>query len=223
MSRFRRYRPSGSMLVALLALVMATTGSAVAASLITSKQIKDGTIQTADISKKARTGLKGQRGAAGAQGPQGVTGAKGDKGDKGDTGAAGANGTNGAAGAPGTARAYAVVDPAGASSLVAAQTKNFVAISRTNPGWYCLTPAAGINPATTPAMASVEFGQTATPEGGASAMVDMRTIACPTGDYAVFTQRQITGSADKNNVVNAQQVATPAAQSNTVGFIIIVP
>jgi hypothetical protein len=41
----RHFRPSGSMLVALLALVLAMTGSAVAASLITSKQIKDGTIR----------------------------------------------------------------------------------------------------------------------------------------------------------------------------------
>src|SRR3977135_3105610 len=87
MSRFRRHRPSGSMLVALLALVMATTGSAVAASLITSKQIKDGTIQTKDTPKSARPNLKGQPGAAGAQGLQGVAGAKGDKGDKGDPGA----------------------------------------------------------------------------------------------------------------------------------------
>ena len=82
---------------------MATTGSAVAASLITSKQIKDGSIEVKDLSKKAKKALKGkaavgQRGANGAQGPQGAQGApgaqgaqgeagpKGDKGDKGDTG-----------------------------------------------------------------------------------------------------------------------------------------
>jgi hypothetical protein len=76
------------MLVALLALVMATTGSAVAASLITSAQIKDGTIQTKDVSKKAKAALKGKAGAAGAQGIQGAQGLKGDKGDKGDTGPA---------------------------------------------------------------------------------------------------------------------------------------
>jgi len=81
MRRFRRFRPSGSMLVATLALVMATTGSAVAASLITTKQIKNGTIQTKDISKKARKALKGQRGLQGVQGVQGVQGDKGDRGD----------------------------------------------------------------------------------------------------------------------------------------------
>src|SRR3954447_25854069 len=98
MSRLRHLKPSGSMLVALVALVMATTGSAVAASLITSKQIKDGTITAKDINKKAlkslkgKTGKSGATGAAGSQGPvgpkgsDGAAGAKGDKGDKGDAG-----------------------------------------------------------------------------------------------------------------------------------------
>src|SRR4030088_2003636 len=98
MSRLRRFRPSGSMLVALLALVMATTGSAVAASLITSAQIKDGTIQTRDISKKAQAALKGNAGAAGAQGSQGPQGLKGDKGDKGGAGPKGDKGDAGAKG-----------------------------------------------------------------------------------------------------------------------------
>src|SRR5215212_8370748 len=94
MSRLRRFRPSGSMVVALLALVMAMSGSAVAASLITSKQIKDGTIQTKDISKKARTALKATRGsvgpagATGPAGPIGPMGAQGEKGDKGEPGPA---------------------------------------------------------------------------------------------------------------------------------------
>jgi hypothetical protein len=98
MSRLRRYRPSGSMLVALLAFVIATTGSAVAASLITSAQIKDGTIQTKDISKKAQTALKGKRGAAGARGLQGSKGDTGPKGDQGLTGDAGPRGDQGAKG-----------------------------------------------------------------------------------------------------------------------------
>jgi hypothetical protein len=101
MIRLRRYRPSGSMLVALLALVMATTGSAVAASLITSQQIKNGTIQTADISKKAQKTLKGKRGATGAQGAQGPQGLKGDTGPKGDTGASGPKGDTGQIGPAG--------------------------------------------------------------------------------------------------------------------------
>jgi hypothetical protein len=93
------------MLVALLALVLAMSGSAVAASLITSKQIKDGTIQTKDLSKKALTALKtsrggpagatGQQGAQGSPGPEGPQGEKGDKGDKGEPGAKGEQGPAG--------------------------------------------------------------------------------------------------------------------------------
>jgi hypothetical protein len=98
MSPLKRFRPSGSMVVALVALVVATTGSAVAASLITSAQIKNGTIQTKDISKKTLKALKGKQGATGAvggpgaagpagpQGPQGTQGEKGEKGLQGDRG-----------------------------------------------------------------------------------------------------------------------------------------
>jgi hypothetical protein len=118
MSRLSRFTPSGSLLVALVALVMATTGSAVAASLITSKQIKDGAIQTRDISKNARMQLKGERGpggppgaegAPGAQGtpgpsgPQGTPGPKGDKGEQGPKGEKGDDGSIGATGATGPA------------------------------------------------------------------------------------------------------------------------
>src|SRR4051812_18379091 len=74
--------PSPSMLIALAALVMATTGSAIAAKhyLITStKQIKPSVL----------TKLKGNRGPRGLTGLQGVTGA---------TGVTGANGTTGANG-----------------------------------------------------------------------------------------------------------------------------
>jgi hypothetical protein len=101
MERFRNRTPSPAIVVALLALVMASTGSAVAASLITSKQIKDGTIQTRDISRKALASLRTTAAVApapaptGPAGPQGATGAKGDKGDKGDTGDQGLRGPTG--------------------------------------------------------------------------------------------------------------------------------
>jgi hypothetical protein len=80
------------MAVALVALLVAMSGSAVAASLITSKQIKDGTIQTKDLSKRARSALNG------AKGPGGPQGAPGPQGLKGDTGSAGAAGKDGAPG-----------------------------------------------------------------------------------------------------------------------------
>ena len=104
MLKGRRFSPA--MIVAMIALAVALSGTAVAGTtkLITGSQIANGTIKLADIHSSVKTALKGQTGATGAQGapgaqgpvgPQGATGAKGDtgavgvsgaKGDKGDTG-----------------------------------------------------------------------------------------------------------------------------------------
>jgi hypothetical protein len=85
--------------VAFLALFLVLGGgSAYAAATLAPKnsvgsaQVINGSLQTKDLSKKARKALRGARGprglrgAAGAQGAQGIQGVKGDKGDKGDTG-----------------------------------------------------------------------------------------------------------------------------------------
>jgi hypothetical protein len=77
MKRLLRHRPSSGLVVAIVAVVLASTGSAIAASQITSKQIKNGTIQLADISKSARKSLEGGRGPEGAPGAPGPAGAPG--------------------------------------------------------------------------------------------------------------------------------------------------
>jgi hypothetical protein len=90
------------MVVACLALFVASTGTSIAAShyLITStKQIKPSVI-------KALKGAKGPRG-------QSVTGLTGAQGPKGDTGATGAAGAAGAAGAQGAAGAAGAQGPSG--------------------------------------------------------------------------------------------------------------
>jgi Collagen triple helix repeat (20 copies) len=101
MLKGRRFTPA--MIVAMIALAVALSGTAVAGTtkLITGSQIANGTIKLADIHSSAKSALKGERGATGAQGPvgaqgaqgaqgpagpQGATGAKGDKGDKGTSG-----------------------------------------------------------------------------------------------------------------------------------------
>jgi hypothetical protein len=86
--------PSGSLIIALLALFVVLGSSAVAASLVTSKQIQDGTIQAKDISKKARASFSGKPGPAGPQGTQGPQGVQGPKGDMGAAGKDGANGVD---------------------------------------------------------------------------------------------------------------------------------
>jgi hypothetical protein len=50
-----RFRPSPALFVALLAVVLVGIGSATAASLITSSQIKNGTIKKVDLSKKLKS------------------------------------------------------------------------------------------------------------------------------------------------------------------------
>ena len=72
----RKLKPRApGLLIALVVLaVAATSGSAVAGSLITSKQIKNGTIKFKDMNKGARAKLAGDTGPQGPQGPQGVPG-----------------------------------------------------------------------------------------------------------------------------------------------------
>lgn len=94
--------PSPAMGVATVALLLSTTGGAVAATIISSSSqikngavtgadIKNGTIKSADIATGTRKALRGKDGAPGATGPTGPAGAAG------------------AAGAPGTALAFARV------------------------------------------------------------------------------------------------------------------
>jgi hypothetical protein len=84
----RRRHPSATMIVALLALVAASAGVGNAAtSLITGKQIKDGSVTGKDIKNKSvplsklsgklPAGKTGPAGAAGATGPAGPAGATG--------------------------------------------------------------------------------------------------------------------------------------------------
>lgn len=129
----RRLTPSASLAVAILALVVAMSGSAVAASLITGKQIKDGTIQIKDISKRAQTKLA-TKASAGAPGPQGPTGPQGDagaQGSKGDTGAQGEKGV------PGEAVAYANIKPDGSVEPGQSRGITDAMVDRTSEGIFC--------------------------------------------------------------------------------------
>jgi hypothetical protein len=60
-----------------LAVALVTASSSTAAFVVTSKNIKNGTIQLVDISPKAKKALRGQRGPQGTQGAQGPQGAQG--------------------------------------------------------------------------------------------------------------------------------------------------
>jgi hypothetical protein len=91
-----RHRPSPALVLSIIALVVACTGTAVAVqSLVTSAQIKNGTIKLKDLSPGVRKALLsnvGATGPAGAKGTNGIKGSTGPTGLKGATGATGATG-----------------------------------------------------------------------------------------------------------------------------------
>jgi len=104
--------------VAYLALFFALGGTSMAAvnalpkNSVGSSQIKNGSIQKVDISKRTVSSLRGLRGP---RGPAGATGAAGSTGATGATGAPGAKGDKGDPGTPATAL-WAVVGSDGSTA-----------------------------------------------------------------------------------------------------------
>jgi hypothetical protein len=116
--------------VALIALLVALSGSTYAANAVTTKlrpknsvgsaQVINGSLQKVDFSKKVK-GARGAQGAQGAAGPAGSAGPQGLKGDTGDPGAPGQPGAQGPQGptgiaidrSPPAAAALATLDSAG--------------------------------------------------------------------------------------------------------------
>ena len=115
--------------LAMLALFLALGGTTYAASTaligkntVASPQVVNGSLQTKDLSAKARKALKGNRGLrglTGAQGAKGVTGAQGVQGN------------------PGQAVAYALLSAAGA--VDASHSKNITSanVRHAGAGVYC--------------------------------------------------------------------------------------
>jgi hypothetical protein len=66
-----------SAIIAGVVAMLVSSASATAAFVVTSKNIKNGTIQTVDLSAKAKKALKGKAGRAGARGPAGPQGPAG--------------------------------------------------------------------------------------------------------------------------------------------------
>jgi hypothetical protein len=90
------------LVIALVVALVAGTTGAVAGSLITSKDIENGTIKGKDLNKKLRSKIgqsgTGTAGAPGQTGPQGTAGPAGPSGPAGTTGPAGPDGTTGPTG-----------------------------------------------------------------------------------------------------------------------------
>ena len=101
-----------ALIAAIVAAVVAAASGTAATIVVTSKNIKNGTIQTVDISAKAKRALKGNRGLRGLQGSSGPAGPAG------VAGAAGPQGIQGLPGRPGIS-GYQVVEQETASDAVA--------------------------------------------------------------------------------------------------------
>jgi hypothetical protein len=187
MTRIPRTLPV--VLVAAVILALSLSGGAMAAKLITGKQIKDNSVTTADIKNgslksldlSAATIAELQNGATGPQGPAGADGATGPAGPQGPAGAAGA------AGAPGSARAYAHVS---ANGTVDRQSGGLTAASP-NPGTLCVT-VPGLDPSSTSFVVSPDYSQNST-----SATIQAYVEAYPSGCLSpAFGVRTFIRAAD---------------------------
>jgi hypothetical protein len=124
-----------TVLISVVASLVITGGVATAGSLITSKQIKNGAITEAKLSKKVKlklnnvgangrdgaNGIAGASGVNGSNGLDGVNGQNGAKGDRGATGDTGAQGIQGAKGATGDTGAQGIQGAKGATGDTGAQ------------------------------------------------------------------------------------------------------
>jgi hypothetical protein len=78
-----------ALIAAIVSAVVAAASGTAATIVVTSKNIENGTIQTVDISAKAKRALKGNRGPRGFVGLQGEEGPEGHQGPQGPQGIAG--------------------------------------------------------------------------------------------------------------------------------------
>jgi Collagen triple helix repeat (20 copies) len=99
-----------ALIAAVVAAIVAAASGTAATIVVTSKNIKNGTIQTVDISAKAQRALAGKRGPIGRRGAQGTPGAQGPQGAQGPPGAPGTPGTPGPPGLTNADQWYFVRD-----------------------------------------------------------------------------------------------------------------
>lgn len=219
-------RLSYSNVIASLALFVALGGASYAAvalpaNSVGTTQLKKSAVSAAKLKRNAVSSAKVkdgslQRGdfASGTllQGPQGLQGVQGPKGDPGQNGAPGAPGEKGE---PGTARAFAFIDPTCVGvgfPCPITQAKNVVGARRVIGGVYCVEVAPGIDPDTSGAAVGVDFFNTASPEGNATAMIHSDDEGnCGASGFLVSTLRLPTSAPVISQF------------ANDVGFWLLVP
>ncbi|MDQ6822409.1 MAG: hypothetical protein M3076_19090 [Actinomycetota bacterium] len=165
-----------SNIIALVALFVALGGTSYAAialpaGSVGTKQLRNGAVTAAKVRKGSLLAKDFQSG----QLPQGPQGSQGPQGPQGNPGPAG------------TARAYALVDSSGSFEPSVAHP-GFTDVSSPAIGFYCLTPAAGISPAQSPAVATADWNLS--PDGPSMALYRSTTVGspiCSPSQYEVVT------------------------------------
>jgi hypothetical protein len=192
MRSIRKCLPSPAMIVACAALIIALGGVSYAAAVLPKNSV--GTTQ---LQKRAVTASKLHQGAV--SGPKVKNGTllavdfkagQLPRGSQGPQGPEGPQGVQGVQGVPGpSVRAYAHVEDDG-PALVAARTKNFTSVTHAgaaNSGRYCLTPAAGIDPNTVPAVVSPDHGLSSGSD--LATYVEQPSAFCAASQFEVLTQQ----------------------------------
>jgi hypothetical protein len=177
----RGRRPSASLIVATIALMVAVGGTGYAAfrlpaGSVGTPQLKDGAVTARKVrvhSLLAKDFKPGQlRTGAGST--------------TGGTGSPGAVGGTGPAGPQGTARAYGLISSAG--SLSTSRSKGITAVSRPAVGIFCITLASSIPASTTTAVATPDEGDASSTDK-AVAHINSSAPDCPAGDLEVVMRR----------------------------------
>ncbi len=225
----RQWWPTPSIVLAVAALFVVLGGSAVAANglihasdiapgAVTSRAIKNGSVEPRNLSTATRALLVGDPGAAGAKGdsgssgapgangangPNGANGAKGAdgvNGTSGATGTAGVNGTNGAnglSGADGADGADGVNGANGANGANGPNGANGVDGTDGVDGAKGSNGTNGVNGTNgTIAPLSAKQGETLLPTG--SGLTTVVELAIPAGNFVVLAKTQLshTGAGD---------------------------
>lgn len=154
----RRRRPQASTAISCVALFVALSGTATAATMISGKEIKNNSVTGADVKSSSLTGsdIKNRSltaadlspaaisslkaaGTAGPAGPAGATGPQGPKGDAGAPGTPGADGAAGADGAQGPAGLIKVYRASAGSDNIPANAETQVLSKVVPQGTYLVT------------------------------------------------------------------------------------
>jgi len=195
-------RPSPALVISILALVVAGAGTALAANLITSAEIKNGTIKKQDLSAKLKKSL-------GKRGPQGPPGEKGDKGDPGEQGPPGPSGLSG-----GTI-------PSGTTITGAWGGRYIAALAGTQTNSYLLTYSFPLPAPVRLTDAQVQFGtNTAAPVGDADPTCtgSVATPTAPAGKVCIYSQ---DGARDNSTLTGFKLSAAQAStDADAYGFTV---